>query len=48
MVIERFPLRAGPKLWKSNEVPPSLKKAKSVDVFKSQVKTFLFKQARNC
>ena len=44
MVIERFPLRAGPKLW--NEVPPSLKKAKSVDVFKSQVKTFLFKVAR--
>ena len=46
MVIERFPLRAGPKLW--NEVPPSLKKAKSVDVFKSQVETFLFKQAYNC
>ena len=46
MVIERSPLRAGPKLW--NEVPLSLTKAKSVDVFKSQVKTYLFKQAYNC
>ena len=37
---------AGPKLW--NELPLSLRKVKSVDVFKSQLKTYLFKQAYNC
>ena len=31
----------GPKLW--NELPLSLRKAKSVDVFKSQLKAYLFK-----
>ena len=37
MVTERFPLRS----QTLNEVPLSLRKAKSIDVFKSQVKTRL-------
>ncbi len=35
--------KAGPSLW--NELPVDIRKASSVETFKSQLKTFLFKKA---
>ncbi len=37
---------AAPTLW--NNLPSQIRDAKSLDVFKSHLKTFLFKQAFNC